>query len=377
MRTERDDTADSAAGRTGYSRLGSVWAILRKDLIQFSRDRMFVFITVLGMATFVGLYWLLPRNVDETIDLGIVGDDIRPALEMYAERASEGLNLYWYDDGEVLRSAVEEKDVEVGLEFREGFVAGITSGQDSGVTLLTRPELPEEYTTVIAGLVRELGFTLAGTPPPVSMDRGAVRVLGQDMAGNQISLREKMRPLYAFMILVLEAVALGALIASEVQRRTITAILATPARIGDVLTAKVVVGTLVAFSEAAIVMVLINGYGESPVIVLVTIFIGAVLITAVAMLAGSMGKDLMGTMLFGLLFLIPLCIPTFAVLLPGEKAVWIRVLPTFGLAEAILDAAVHGGGWADVSDSLLSLAGWTVGLLVLGSLVLKRRAESL
>lgn len=56
-------------------------------------------------------------------------------------------------------------------------------------------------------------------------------VLGKDMAGNQIPLREKLRPLYAFMVLIMEAVALG---------------------------------TLIAFSEGAVVMLLIRGFEVSP-----------------------------------------------------------------------------------------------------------------
>lgn len=88
--------------------------------------------------------------------------------------------------------------------------------------------------------------------------------------------------------------------------------LSTPARLGDNLLAKGIFGTLIAFSETVIILLLIRALGTAPVLVLFTVLLGAVLVTAVAMVAGSTGKDLMGTMLLGILILIPLAIPALA-----------------------------------------------------------------
>ena len=136
-------------------------------------------------------------------------------------------------------------------------------------------------------------------------------------------------------------------------------------------------GTLIAFGEAVIVMVIIRAFGNSPGIVLTALFLGAVMVTSVAMIAGSAGRDLMGTMLLGMLFLLPLAIPGFSVLFPGTPALWVQYLPSYGIVHVILGATVMGAGWAESGRYLLVLAGWGVLFAILGTLILKRRMETL
>jgi ABC-2 type transport system permease protein len=64
--------------------------------------------------------------------------------------------------------------------------------------------------------VRELAFALSGAPLPVTLEGGDVIVLGEDRAGDQVPLRERMRPLLVFFVLITESLALASLIATEV-----------------------------------------------------------------------------------------------------------------------------------------------------------------
>ena len=100
----------------------------------------------------------------------------------------------------------------------------------------------------MSSFVREASYALAGFSLPVSEPDEELVILGIDRAGEQLSIRDRLKPLYAFVLLIMEAIALGALIASEIQQRTVTAILATPARLSDVLAAKGVIGALLSFS---------------------------------------------------------------------------------------------------------------------------------
>ena len=229
----------------------------------------------------------------------------------------------------------------------------------------------------MSSFVREISYALAGFALPVSEPDEDLVVLGMNRAGEQLSIRDKLKPLYAFVLLIMEAIALGSLIASEIQQRTVTAVLATPARLSDVLAAKGVIGTLLAFSESALVLLLIRGFGPAPGIVLVAIFLGAIMVTGVAMIAGSAGKDLVATMLLGMIFLIPLTIPAFAVLIPGTAASWVRVLPSYGLVQAVVGASFYGYRWAEAARYLIPLAAWCVVFAAAGILVLRRRVRTL
>lgn len=359
------------------SRIQSIGSILRKDLKLFTRDFLFIFMTILSLVTFVTLYWVLPRNVDESISLGVRGEGLQQSFTALAGEQEEGLALAWFDDSESLRRAVEAKDVEIGVDFPDGFVADIASGKQVTVTVYVRPNLPAEVSGAMATMVKEIAYAVAGYRLPITEPTEDVVVLGQDRAGNQIPFRDRMKPLYAFLVLIMEAIALGSLISSEIQERTITALLSTPARVGDILTAKIIVGTGVAFSEAMIITLLIQGFGSTPGVVVVALLLGAILVTGVAMISGSAGKELMTTMLLGILVLIPLAIPAFSVLFPGTPAVWIRWLPSYGIVRAIVGSSIEGAGWAEAAPHLGVLAGWCVLSASAGVLVLKRRAVNL
>jgi len=363
---------------TGHTKpINMTWAIFRKDFTLFFRDPLFIFFTILSIVTFGTLYLVLPKNVNESITMGVRAADVRPALELLAAEEEEGLALQWFDDSADLRAAVENRDLDVGVDFQEGFVADVMTGQKTTVTVYVLPNLPQSIINAMSSMVREIAYALAGYQLPVSEPDGEIVVLGEDRAGDQVPFRDRIRPLYAFMILIMEAIALGALISSEVQERTVTAILSTPARVGNIITAKIVLGTLIAFGEAVIVMIVIGAFGNSPGIVLTALFLGAVMVTGVAMIAGSGGRDLMGTMLFGMLFLIPLAIPAFSVLFPGTPALWVQYLPSYGIVHVILGATVLGTGWAESARYLLVLAGWGAVFAAVGTLILKRRVETL
>jgi ABC-2 type transport system permease protein len=362
------------------SRFNIFLTIIKKDLYLTFREFLFVFLTILSVVTFVVLYWVLPKDADETISLAIKGRGLEQAFNAMAEETGEteeGLKLTWFEDLETLTAAVEEGDAEVGVAFPDSFMQSVAAGEKVTVTIYARPSLPSEYSFAISSMVKEIAYAVAGHALPVSEPDEEMVILGPDRAGDQLAIREQMRPLYAFMVLLMEAIALAALIASEIQHRTIIAMLATPAKLTDILGAKTVVGILIAFGEAALVMLLIQGYGSAPGIVLMALFLGAVLVTGVAMISGSSGKDLVGTMMLGVVFLIPLMIPAIAVLFPGTAAVWVRVLPSYGLVQAIITAGFHDGGWAGAAPHLGILALWCIAVAGIGILVLRRRINSL
>jgi len=101
------------------------------------------------------------------------------------------------------------------------------------------------------------------------------------------------------------------------------------------------------------------------------------LVTGIGLLAGASGRDFMGVMFLSLALMIPLMIPAFGALFPGSAATWIRVLPTYGLVQAIVGVTTRGESWADLTPALGLLAVWGVALFALGSVVLRRRVATL
>ena len=356
--------------------LGVITAILRKDLVAFSRDRFYVFITVLGLIAFVAMYWFLPSSVDETVRIGIYQTGLDDMFEPIAAADSEGIAVTVFESPEALIAAVEDGS--------DGIVAGIAfppdladrGGGATTVDLFIPAGTPEEYLPLMEGMASQVALLARGSLPMPDVTMRTV-VLGTDRVGDQVSLQEQMRPLLAFFVLLMETFALASLVSVEVQLRTVTAVLATPARARDFIAAKGVLGTLLAFAEVLLLMTLIRGFvGDIPVLVFALI-LGAVLVTGVGLFAGAFGRDFLGVMFLSLALMIPLMIPAFGALFPGTAAAWIRVLPTYGLVEAIVGVTTRSESWGDLAPELLALTAWCVALLALGTVVLRRRVETL
>ena len=350
-----------------------IGAIVRKDFVTFTRDRFYLFITILGLVAFVVMYWLLPSSVDETIRLGVSYPGGEQLLAPVTSVETSELSVTTFSDRDGLYAAVEEgaDDIVAGIAFPPDLTDGTAT-----VELLVPAGVPPEYLPLMEGIATQVALFATGDSSTVGLATQTV-VLGTDRIGDQVSMQEQMRPLLAFFVLMMETLALASLVSIEVQQRTVTAVLVTPARARDFITAKAVLGTILALAEVLLLMILIRGFvGDVPVL-LAALVLGALLVTGVGLLAGSSGRDFMGVMFLALALMIPLMIPAFGALFPGSAAAWIRVLPTYGLVETIVGVTTRSESWSDVAPALAGLAAWCVVLLGLGSAILRKRVETL
>lgn len=353
------------------TRSGVIAAIITKDFRLFTRDRFFFFVSIVGLVFYAVLFWILPSTVDETLQVGFTGPTFGLGIgEIFT--SDEGLELVPYEDEDTLRAAIEEGDeIAIGLALP-------SSISDPVITVYIGSGVPEAVSGVVEGMAREAAYAFFGMPPPVSgFNIQEIEVLGNDRAGDQVSLQERFRPLLAFIILMIESMALATLVAAEIQEKTVKAISVTPATISDFLTAKLILGTLLAFSQVIILMVAIRSLGFAPVILVTAVLLGSVLATGFGLLAGSVGKDYVHIVFWSMAFLIPMMIPAVSLMFPGSTAGWIQAMPSYGLARIMVDVSSYGAGWAEVAPFFGLLALWTLASVIAGWRVLERRVRTL
>lgn len=351
------------------TRSAIVGTIIAKDLKEFARDRFFLFMSIFGLLAYVALFWVLPSEVDETINLGVVGPELFDFSQI--GDSGEGLALIEYDTVDDLTSAVETGDeVVIGIVFPSNL-------SNPTIEVYIGPGVPASLEAAVEALATEIAYATVGIPPPVSGFATEEIVLGEDRAGDQVSLQDRFRPLLAFMVLVVESLALAGLVALEIQQKTVKAITVTPARVSDFLTSKALFGTALAFVQTTILLLAIGGLGTEPLILLTAILLGSILVTGFGLLAGSIGKDFVAILFWSMLFLIPLLIPAIALLFPGTTAAWIKVLPSYPLAQVLVDVTSYGSGWSEVTPLLGVLALWGFGILGAGWVVLSKRVQTL
>jgi ABC-2 type transport system permease protein len=385
------------------SRVAVVWSIVKKDLTEYSRDKLWAFLTVLTLVMMIVIFWVLPDSVDESIAVGISGVG-NSALFASLQAAEEGgLELIPFDSAEDLKSVItgdatawrfegqtvvianksdeeqpagsEKATVIIGLSFPADFFAAITSGQKTTVEIFVDAQTPREIRTAMSGMVRELAFAVAGNQLPVVAPQELYVVLGEERIGNQVTPRESLRPLFIFMILLMEMFGMSSLIAREIQNRTVTALVVTPAKTGDILAAKGITGLIMGLSQAVILFAAFNMLSTQPLLLLLLMLLGALMVSGTAMIAGTLGRDFMSNLFYGFAFMIPLLIPAFGALFPGSGSAWVKVLPSYPLVQGLVKVTTYGDGWADTLGEIGTLFAWCVGLFAIGWIVLKRKVE--
>ncbi|WP_461369024.1 ABC transporter permease [Candidatus Darwinibacter acetoxidans] len=403
-----------------------IGAIMQKDLRLYGRNKVYVVLTVLVLACFGSLFWLIPDRVEENINLAIspplqtIIDEGKDALrelgasaEMLQELeqtefAEEGLELVGLESAAQLRRAVEgtlevyraregdglilrdksagekkPKDaqrvrLDIGIAFPDSFIAGVAGREKTTVTVYANADVPEEIRQAMQSFVREIAYQLAGRELPVELPAEETIILGPDRSGAQASMRDKMRPLLAFFALVLETYAMASLISTELLQRTVTALLVTPMKMWHFLAAKTLFGTGLALLQGLTILALVGAFTPANWLLLLTIMLlGSLLFTGVAMLIGAAGKDFLDQLIYALLFSVPLMIPAFAVLFPGTASAWVRVIPSYPIADLLANVTIHKSSWSESINSLGYALLWGAVLFATSLIVLKRKVESL
>ncbi len=410
------------------SRADIILALLRKELKAYSRDTIYVLLTLLVLIAIPVVFRLMPGEVDETLTLAVsppvttlveegrsgllslgATDELLAGIEE-ADLAEEqeGLLLVEFEDSGQMKRAIEgtlevwqteaggfvmrdtetgdEKpeaakqiDVGVGIAFPRDFIVdAMTSAEDTTVTIYSSTSVPVEVRDTVRSFVRLNLLPLSGQQIPVKLPAEETIVLGQDRIGEQVTLRERMRPMLIFMILLMETFSMASLVSSEVLHKTVTAVMVTPARVSDFLLAKSIFGTLLSLSQALLLLLLMGGTtSQNCSLVLVTLILGAMMFTGIALFVGSAGKDFMGQLFYAMAVTVPLMVPAFAILSPGLVAIWVRLLPSHPLIDTLVNAFNYGASWSDSWQSLLYAAGWVALLFGAGIFALHRKVESL
>ena len=348
-----------------------IGALVSKDLALFYRNRFFAIVTVLGLAVYLALYFFLPKTVDETLTMGIYAPALPESFqEVFQQDIEQGLVVSFVDSEEELKNAVVEGDYLVGIVLPEDMQQKLAAGEKPQVTLYTGPDVPSEVVDIFRLTIDELAFRQVGQPLDVELD---TQVLGPDLLGIQVAPRDRMRPMLASLIILFEMMGLANLISEEAERGTLRALLVTPVRVKDLFISKGIVGVGLAFGQALLFIIIVGGLSHQPVLILLTLFLGAVLATGLAFLIASLGKDFLSVLAWSMAIFIILFIPAFGVMFPGTVTEWVKIIPSYYLVDTVHRVSNFGAGWADMTGNLLILLGIDIVLVWVGILALRRK----
>ena len=342
-------------------------ALIAKDFKLYFRNRFFALITVLALVAYITIYFVMPRTVNETLEMAIYAPVLPPILE---QAGSQGLELELMESEEQLKEAVVGSEYLVGVIVPPDLMDKLMSGEKGRLDVYFRADTPEELRDSIKVLLEELAYLQTGQMLSV---RVSPEVLGRDMVGIQIPMRNRLLPMLAVIILMMEMLGLASLISSEVVGRTIQALLITPMTIRGLFAAKLIMGVSLAFVQVLLFMAITGGLNQQPLIIILALLLGAIMATGIGFLVASGSKEMTTVMAWGMPAIIVLSIPAFGVLAPGTVSDWVKAVPSYYLVDAVYQAANFNAGWSDLWNNLLILLGFDIIFLWLGIMVLGRK----
>ncbi len=361
--------------------MARILSIVKKDLGHIVRNRFLAVISLLVIVVFGIIFHLLPSRVDETFRMGFYLEVAEGAEEAFGleggreavasrleeaggEGAEEGLELVWAESPAELREMVQEGKVSAGISL-------VIAGGEPEVSLFVASDAPREVSEAGEAIAREVGYALVGYRLPA--DFRAV-VLGPDMLGRQIPMRDRLRVVLLAFVFLLEIYSLGNLVMEEVQKRTAQAVLVTPVTLGEFISAKAVTGIVFTFCQALLLSLLLRAMpGDVWAAVLVFLFMGAAMMVGMAFIIGAASRDFISMAMISLLPMVVLVIPGFLAVFPGFDPPVAKAIPTYWLVKPLDGMLNYGLGISDYLSSLLWLAVFTAGFFVLGFAILKRR----
>lgn len=343
-------------------------ALLKKDIALFTSNRFYLLITVVGIIFYIGVYFLLPAQTDEKFSLAVYAPVVPAAFTELTEH--EGVDTAFFSDEASLKQAVRDGDYQVALSLPPDIMEIWAAGGKPLITVYSASTAPPEISAVIEVLVKELAYTQTGHL--LTYDT-VEEVLGPDLLGDQIALRDRMRPLLAVFILLVEILTLASLIAVEIEQGTARALLVTPMRISELFLAKGLLGVGLALGQAVLFMALVGGFSHQPLIILLTLIIGSIMVVGIGFLLASVTRDVMAVTGWGMLILILLAVPGFGTAIPGLISSWAKIIPSYYLTDTVSRVANYGAGWGDIGVNLSVLAGFTIVVIWAGMITLRRR----
>jgi hypothetical protein len=345
-------------------------ALLKKDITLFKSNRFYLLITIVGIIFYIGIYFILPAQVDEDLSLAMYVPTVPPAFDQLT--GAEGVDIKYFSDEESLKQAVIKGDYQVAIAMPPDVMEIWAAGGKPEITIYYASDAPTELKEAIVTFVKEMAYTQTGQA--LNFDT-TQEILGPDMLGSQLPLRDRMRPLLAVFILLVEIMTLASLISVEIDQGTARALFVTPMRTADLFVAKGVLGVVLALGQSILFMLLVGGFNHEPLIILTTLLLGSIMVVGTAFLLASLARDVMAVTGWGMLILIIFAIPGFGTVIPGLLSSWSRVIPSFYLTDTVSRVVNYGAGWSDVGVNLAILLGFTAVVVGGGMAALRRKYQ--
>ncbi|HOP08906.1 MAG TPA: ABC transporter permease [Candidatus Methanofastidiosa archaeon] len=346
-----------------------VRSIVRKDAMMAIRNNL-VLIAIIGGVLFSLIYYTLPSDVEEAYDLAIYDGGSSDLMEILGLTSTGGLEIHNTGSLNEMVESVKEGDYMVGVYVPADFDLLVSQGAQPTLTLYFNNGFPESSRSTFEYILRTALDHIVGAQGSSMIE---YEVLGEDMAGEQVPLRDRSLSLYIIFALLMEMWTISTLIVEENAFGTLRAMLVTPATSADVISAKSVIGILYTILVLTVILLLTQSLRGNPLALAVCILVSAMFSVSLGLFLGSLTKNITGSYVYVSVPLIIMIIPGMLIFIPDVSLSIVKAIPTYYMANAFDAILNNGAALMDVMGDISVILVLDVVLFALGIASLRRR----
>ncbi|MFC1905940.1 ABC transporter permease [Chloroflexota bacterium] len=326
--------------------LKRVGILALKDLLHGSRSFLIIFVIILPL-----LMWLLVEMIFSGTSvprLGIAddGDSQIPAIAANYE----SIELTEYNSASALTQAVENGNVHAGIVLPAAFDTTAGAGSTNLTVYIWGETLAKDRNilqSTVSTMVREVAGQDAPTIVSVSVGEG-----------ESIPWSQRLAPFIVVMPIVMGGIYLTATaVVQEKERKTLNALVVTPASLTEVYVAKALLGFVFSLVMGLIILLLTNALSNQPWLLILFMALGAIMAVEIGLIFSSFVGNINTLFATARLAQIIIFLPALFYMFPWFPQWVAKIFPSYYFVQPIMDISQGGAGWNDVATSAFILIG--------------------
>jgi ABC-2 type transport system permease protein len=349
--------------------LRRILILLRKELFQGPRNMIFLFALVVPVVFTLVINLIFGNFFSGRSRLGIVDQGDSDLVPLAQDSAA--LIVRTFDTEAELRDATGRGVVDMGLSIPAGFDNHLRSSELAKITVYVWGESQMQNRVILGSALVSLMRQVAGQETPVQI---VETVLG---AGVNIPWEKRLLPFVVLMTITLSGAMVPATsMVTEKTKRTLSALAVSPTTVGEIYTAKALLGVILSMATGVLTLFLNQAFGGQPVLLLGVLLLGAIFSATLGIMAGSVVKDI--STLFALVKSVGILLyaPAIIYMFPGIPQ-WIgRLFPTYYVLQPVLEISQENAGFAHIAPEVGALVGLIVVAVAVLAVMARRTQES-
>ena len=343
-----------------------VGVLLAKEFLHGSRSYMFIFSVVGPIIISVVLSLAFGTWLSEAPKIGVLDNGNSRMVMLLDELDSVESSEYGSLDD--MKQSVEEGQLDMGIVLPTDFDDLVIDGEPIEIQAYVWGESLAKSRTIIGVSLADTIREIAGKSAPVDIQ---TTTLGET---DTLPWSDRFLPMIVLMSIFLGGLMLPATsLATEKEKRTLTALAVTPTSLGDIFLAKGLLGLILSVFMGILILVINQAFGSQPLLLVLVLAFGGVMAAELGMILGAYVKDFTTLFTIWKTAGIILFAPVFVFLFP-QIPEWVgKIFPTYYILQPIVEISQLNGTWSDIAGNFFVLIGIDIVLIVILLAILRKR----